>query len=162
MAECFWERNYVQIIDTANKTMEAYYITKPNVLSGDRQCWDPESQRSITSPKAFTRLTNLIYNNLKKYPVNCLELVASIFELADLEVIRTTRKVFRKLEINKYSKITKIKIKITKYRITNQTTIITGKKNVCKWFLDYLRSFCSYIKHGERNMKDRRAIAHRI
>lgn len=48
--------------------------------------------------------------------------------------------------------ITQLKFKIRKITIKE-------KEQCNKWLDDYARIFCSYIKHGERGKKDRRAIA---
>lgn len=37
--------------------------------------------------------------------------------------------------------------------------VIQGKSNVLRYMLDLARSFCSYVRHGERGKLDRRAIA---
>lgn len=49
--------------------------------------------------------------------------------------------------------------KITRRLKTSRWVEIEGKENVQKKVLDLLRSFCSYMKHGERAKLNRRAIA---
>ena len=70
-----------------------------------------------------------------------------------------TETVTMKVHKRRYDKVSHTTRHYTRYLKHTKKKTITGKENVSKYMFDYSRSFCAYIKHGERGKKDRRAIA---
>lgn len=77
----------------------------------------------------------------------------------EMKVLKV-RKVVKSKQL-KSKRIDSINSRIDRKKIIIKTTFvkIRGEKECFNWVLDHCRSFCSYLKHSERNKKDRQAIA---
>lgn len=159
MAKEYLKVNATQIIEKSEDVIEMMKRTNPDILTKGRQTWDPESLKSITSAKAYKRFIETLTNNGMPPPTNCLEFILCYMTLFTKEVLNVKKRVVVSSNKNVYSREMKAWSKVLKKRMYIKKYKIKGKENVQKWVLDHTRSFCSYIKHGERGKKDRRAIA---
>lgn len=159
MAQKYLLKFSPHIIGSCKEAMDWFKMSKSDEMSKGRQTWDPESEKSITCAKAFSRTMELIEENLGIIPTSMVELLCSFISLCNLCTLKIkTRKVVYKYKI-KYCTYNRIRIKTKKTRFVIRKKKLVGNEKVISYVLDYARSFCSYLKHKERGKKDRRAIA---
>nr|APG77890.1 polymerase PB1 [Hubei orthomyxo-like virus 2] len=154
----FLIKNQKAIDNAIKKTANMLFTTNADIISNGRQTWDPETMRSITSPKAFDNLIRIININLNKTPTTMFELLIDISALTRLDTLRV-RKRFVSYTLPILRKKKGISYLRTKRQVRYKDIKIEGNEEVFHSILNYMRSFASYIKHGERGKKDRRAIA---
>lgn len=159
MSRRFLRDNSEAIIGTARETIEQMKKTNPDVLTRGRQTWDPASLKSVTSAKAYSRFMEILSDNEIPIPTNCLEFLKTFSDLFEREKLEITKREVIATTRLVYSRVLKGWKQVERKRIVMRKTTVNGKDNVTNWLVDYTRSFCSYIKHGERGKKDRRAIA---
>lgn len=150
--------SHQSIIDSVvNNIMEKIMSQNSDVLTKGRQTWDPILERSVPSSVAYNRMLKLFKDNLGVTCSNNLEWIQCFFKcLESLKTLEMTNTSSRKRKYNSSEK-QYLDVDIEKPQVVRKT--IDGNDNVFMYMLDLARSFCSYIKHGERGKKDRRAIA---
>nr|QPZ88437.1 putative polymerase PB1 [Soybean thrips quaranja-like virus 3] len=155
----FLIKNFKYIQQSAERTIENLKTMNADNLSKGRQTWDPETLKSTTCAKAYYNMMLIIKNNLGKTPGTMIENFLMWYELYDRPFLKVRERQIKTVEKYQYNKRLQTRIRIGKRKYVIKNITIRGIDNVNKWLDDYMRSFCSYIKHAERNRKDRRAIA---
>ncbi|UPT53756.1 MAG: polymerase PB1 [Bactrocera correcta orthomyxo-like virus isolate Bz] len=159
MAKVYKSKNWEAIDQALEHVIHWLAITPADEMSKGRQTWDPESEKSITCSKAYSRTLQLIEDNLNETPTTIRVLLLLFIKLLSLDSLKIRkREVVLKIK-GKYDIVRRISYKQTKKNIVIKKSKIIGNENVFKYMIDYSRSFCSYLKHKERGKKDRRAIA---
>lgn len=159
MLRSFLCANQNLIDNVVNNTMDKIMSQNSDILTVGRQTWDPITERSVPSSVAYDRILGLYRDNLGVVCSNNLEWIQCFFRCMNLEELKTSKiekKLTRKI---KYNQREKQYVETEGNSIKIERTIIKGNEEVRTYMLDIAISFCSYIKHGERGKKDRRAIA---
>lgn len=153
------KKNFELIRTTANRTIERFLITNSDILTKGRQTWDPIRMRSVPSPTAYQEMAEFFKQNIGKDASNCLEWVQMFFlAMNQTELTTTTREVVLETKMV-YNPRMKMRTRKGKRRISTKKITVSGNKAVREHMFDLSRSFCAYIKHGERAKLNRRAIA---
>lgn len=157
MVKKFLTANHQRFDRAVERVMDTAIKKNSDSLTTGRQTWCPINELSLPCPNAYFNMSDLFVNNGLPAAASQLGWIRNAMLLADMEEIKTSRvvHVLEKTKNNKKGmdkKTVKRKARIRKYRET-------GENKVFEHVVNYMRSFCSYIKHGERGKKDRRAIA---
>nr|UMO75717.1 MAG: polymerase PB1 [Xinjiang sediment orthomyxo-like virus 5] len=145
------------IRNTSERIMENYLNTNSDVLTKGRQTWCPIMEKSVQSAVAMKNWCDLLINNGFPDHHSVVEIIKYTMDLMNLDELKTKEIVWTTItrrirSRGQYEDVEK-PVRYVK------DIIIKGKENVRNKILDYLRSFCSYIKHNERSHLKRRAIA---
>lgn len=159
MFRIFLSANQVLIDNVVNNIMDKIMSQNSDVFPKGRQTWDPIHERSVHSSVAYGRFLNLFKINLNVVCSNNLEWIQCFFKCLNLEELKTKEIITENSRKRRYSVRDKQYLEVDGQISTVKDKIIKGKEDIFKYMIDLSRSFCSYIKHGERGKMDRRAIA---
>lgn len=102
---------------------------------------------------------NFFRKNTGVTAATCLEWMKCFFTcLEKSELIATVTEEYS-VQTFKVDQATRQKVPRVRTRRKMKTTKIVGNEECYRFMMDLARSFCSYIKHGERAKLNRRAIA---
>ncbi|URQ09139.1 replicase PB1 [Halyomorpha halys orthomyxo-like virus 1] len=162
-AHCMYKRmlveNFQAISQIADTVISETMITNSDVLTQGRQTWCPISCKSIPSAQAYMVMADYLKKETGVTSSNCLEWIKSFFDLMGKESVTAFRTEKREFFRTRYNRVEKQKVRtkiIHKIRVSYRTKT---REETFRWVIEILRSFCSYIKHGERGKRERRAIA---
>uniref|UniRef100_W8CDN0 RNA-directed RNA polymerase catalytic subunit n=1 Tax=Ceratitis capitata TaxID=7213 RepID=W8CDN0_CERCA len=159
MSDHYYFINQSSINAVVRDTYEWLMKTKADEMSRGRQTWDPESEKSITCAKAYSRTIEIVKDNLNTNPGTMLELLHCYINLLSLDSLKIKKRTIKFKSRTIFDVIRRCRYQKTKRIIVLRNYTIHGNDEVFKYIINYTRSFCSYIKHKERGKKDRRAIA---
>lgn len=97
--------------------------------------------------------------NLGTKSTNCLEWLECFFKCCNLSEIRTKEVEIVQTKTFHIDKISRQRTPRIKHHRVLKNKIVKGREQCFRYMMDLARSFCSYIKHGERGKLKRRAIA---
>ncbi|CAG9790694.1 unnamed protein product [Diatraea saccharalis] len=80
-AQIFLVKNFPNIEKYCEKVIDFLKSSNSDVMSKDRQTWDPETQKSTTCSKTFNAFLALIKRNLDKTPSTLIEAFIFWYEL---------------------------------------------------------------------------------
>lgn len=156
MAVAFLKRNFSQITKCAQESIQEAMSTNSDVLTKGKQTWDPFTEASVPCPQAYLTACDFLQKNDFPNHHTLVEFIQHFFKLMTKDKIETTTIVERVKETRVSSRGQILKVN-RKYKV-KKSRQIQGEE-VKYHCLDLIRSFCSYIKHGERGHLNRRAIA---
>lgn len=152
----FLRANWSSIREISEKVIEKYLATNSDVLTKGRQTWCPLTESSIPSAQAYMNMCDFLVANGKPNHHSLLEFLLHLISLIEATEIKGKKAVY-KYENTKVRSGGQI---MTKRKLKRYIVDHTYKGEECKkYMLDLFRSFCSYLKHGERAHLKRRAIA---
>lgn len=104
-------------------------------------------------------MVELFEMNLGVRSTNCFEWLRCFFRMLERNEITYNGFLMKEQITYNTDKVTREKTKRIKTIRQARTKTIKGREECYKFMKDLARSFCSYIKHGERGKLQRRAIA---
>nr|BEJ26072.1 polymerase basic 1 [Aedes orthomyxo-like virus 2] len=156
MCVAFLSENSVAIRDTAAKVVGKMCATNSDVLTKGKQTWDPFEERSVPCPQAYMNVNRLFKLNGLPDHHTVMELIQGFFTLMNMNEVQGWKAEYYYTERVKYVGGQLMKTNVRKKRVVSVTW---RGEEVYRKIMDAGRSFCSYLKHGERAHLDRRAIA---
>lgn len=155
-ALAFMQTNGENIIRVINDVMTDYATRNSDELTKGRQTYCPLTDSSLPCPRAYKNMVEFMQRNGAPSSMSILGMIMEFFKLM--------RKPGLEAPIIQYTKITK------KVRIGGKTHTTSSNRRKIKWtriigdeqykfLMNIARTFCTYIKHGERSHLERRAIA---
>lgn len=157
--------NYHSLIRTETEaTIERMKTHNASVLTKGCQTWDPFSEKSIPCPLAYRRMERLMNENLGTRTMNCLDWLARYNQLKNLKKLVFLTSVPHIESKTGYCASRKMRVTRTIRKTKRVRRTIEGLNqqfgtNAREVLREAERSFCSYIKDGERAKLKRRAIA---
>lgn len=159
MFESLLIKNFENIQIVADRVTNHFLLTNSTVLTKGRQTWCPIQEQSLPSALAYRNMAELFEMNLGVKSTNCFEWLRCFFRMLERTEITYNGFVLKEQITYNTDKVTREKTKRIKTIRQLKTKTIKGKEECYKFMMDLARSFCSYIKHGERGKLQRRAIA---
>lgn len=159
MFESLLIKNFENIQIVADRVTNHFHLTNSTVLTKGRQTWCPLQEQSLPSALAYKNMAELFEMNLEVKSTNCFEWLRCFFRMLERNEIMYNGFVLKEQITYNTDKVTRDKTKRIKTIRIPKTHTIRGKEECYKFMMDLSRSFCSYIKHGERGKLQRRAIA---
>nr|AQU42764.1 PB1 [Whidbey virus] len=156
MCSAFLQENFDVIRKTAQEVIGRMCVTNSSTLTKGRQTWDALEERSIPCPQAYNNVCQLFKDNGLPDHHTVMELIQGFFTLMSKDEVVGHEAEYYYTERNKYVDGQLVATKIRKKKIVK---VVWKGEQVYRKIMDMGRSFCSYIKHGERAHLDRRAIA---
>nr|UGO48657.1 MAG: polymerase PB1 [Palmetto orthomyxo-like virus] len=156
MCCAFLQENFVAIRKTAEDVIGKMCVLNSDTLTKGRQTWDAFEERSVPCPQAYINVNKLFKDNGLPDHHTVMELIQGFFRLMSMPEVVGHEAEYYYAEKMKYVDGQLITTKIRKKRVVK----VTWKgEQVYRKIMDAGRSFCSYLKHGERAHLNRRAIA---
>ncbi|ASA47420.1 PB1 [Aedes alboannulatus orthomyxo-like virus] len=156
MSKCFLKDNYEHISTTAERVINKLCMTNSDELTKGRQTWDPEEEKSVPCGQAYSQMCDLITNAGLPNHHTVVELIQHYFTMMSMEEL-DTKEV--KYSYNQRRRNVAGQMLVTRKRVKKVVKVKKQGEEVYRHLMDAGRSFCSYLKHGERAHLDRRAIA---
>lgn len=151
--------NRESIHQTVQSVMNHLQNTNSSVLTKGRQTWCPLTCQSLPSASAYNNMANFFKKNTGMTATTCLEWLQFFFIcLGKSELIASLSEEYS-VQTFKVDPTTRQKVPRVRTRKRIRTKKIVGNEDCYRFMMDLARSFCSYIKHGERAKLNRRAIA---
>lgn len=151
--------NNESINNTVQSVMNHLQNTNSSVLTKGRQTWCPLTNQSLPSASAYNNMANFLKRNTGMTATVCLEWIKCFFICLGKSEITATISEEYSVKTFKVDPATRQKVPRVRTRKKIKTTKIVGNEECYSFMMDLARSFCSYIKHGERAKLNIRAIA---
>lgn len=152
----FLRENGQKFIEIVNNVMSDFAMRNADELTKGRQTYCPLTESSLPCPRAFKNMIDFMQRNGAPANLSILTLIGEFFIL--MEKTEIVAPVIQTVYVTK------------KVRVEGRVVEVKNKKKKTKWtklqgdekfryLMNIARSFCTYIKHGERSHLERRAIA---
>lgn len=151
--------NREPINETVQSVMNHQQNTNSSVLTKGRQTWCPLTKQSLPSASAYNNMAAFFKTNTGKNATTCLEWMKCFFTCLEKSELTATLSEEYGIQTFKVDPVTRQKVPRVRIRRKLVTVKVTGDDECYRFIMDLARSFCSYIKHGERAKLNRRAIA---
>nr|AJG39088.1 PB1 [Shuangao Insect Virus 4] len=156
MCKRFLMEHFEKIKNISIGVIDKFLVTNSDILTKGRQTWDPILCASVPSAHAYMNMCDLMVMNGLPKSHTLIEFLKGIMELMNKKELHTkVRKLGLEMKKRRHKGRT-VTTYLKRYSYLKKT--LTGN-DVFYYVLDLMRSFCSYIKHGERAHLKRRAIA---
>nr|UQS95347.1 MAG: PB1 [Byreldi virus] len=156
MTKDFLENNFASIKKCAENTINYTGTLNSDELTKGRQTWCPLNESSVPCAQAYMAMCELLVANGYPDHHTLLGFIQHFISLMHKDTIVTKVVKYVYKETTKIVNNQVLKVRVKEKKIVEKQ--LNGEE-VFYHVADLLRSFCSYIKSGERAHLDRRAIA---
>nr|AJG39091.1 PB1 [Wuhan Mosquito Virus 3] len=156
MAKGFLIDYHKELKRCAQEAIQGAMITNSEVLTKGKQTWCPFTESSVPCPQAYLEACEFLVKNGKPNHHTLLEFIQHFMSVMSSGEVNTKVVKHRMVKSKKRCKNQSLEVS---RRLKRQRRVVLEGEQVADHCQDLLRSFCSYIKHGERGHLQRRAIA---
>lgn len=154
----FLKENQQKIDGLGERVIQALLTHNADLLTRGRQTWCPIRKISLPAAAAYNNLIRQFKRAGISDVHSCVDFIQAIFTLMGKQEMVVFAPRYEMSKSIRYDRRLKMRVPHWTRKKTWEKKTLKGEK-VRKRVMNWFRSFCSYIKHGERGKLERRAIA---